>query len=53
MVIGHPQLHPEIAERELNEALRTLNTHTNRVEVLTYTELLDNAARALGDAPTP
>ncbi|ASU79343.1 DUF4263 domain-containing protein [Actinopolyspora erythraea] len=53
VVIGHPKLHPEVAERELNEALRTLNTHTNRVEVLTYTELLDNAARALGDTPTP
>nr|WP_211210228.1 Shedu anti-phage system protein SduA domain-containing protein [Actinopolyspora halophila] len=53
VVIGHPKLHPNVPEHELNEALRTLNTHTNRVEVLTYPELLDNAVRALGNTPTP
>ncbi|MFB7196780.1 hypothetical protein [Streptomyces sp. NPDC056240] len=35
-------------ETEISEALRTFNTHVNRVEVLTYKELLDNAHRALG-----
>ncbi|WP_078888945.1 Shedu anti-phage system protein SduA domain-containing protein [Streptomyces sclerotialus] len=47
VLIGHPALQPEAAEEEINEALRTLNTHLNRVEVVTYKELVDNAERAL------
>ncbi len=31
------------------QALRTFNTHVNRVEVITYKELIDNARRSLGD----
>lgn len=51
VLIGHPALHPEIPEDQINEALRTLNTHVGRVEVLTYKELIDNAERALGGPP--
>ncbi len=53
VLIGHPDLQPEVAEDEINEALRTLNTHLNRVEVLTYKELVDNAERALGSLQRP
>ncbi|MGC5308744.1 Shedu anti-phage system protein SduA domain-containing protein [Micromonospora zamorensis] len=48
VLIGHPALQPEVPEGEINEALRTLNTHVVRVEVLTYKELVDNAERSLG-----
>jgi hypothetical protein len=52
VLIGHPALQPEIPEEQINEALRALNTHVSRVEVLTYKELIDNAERALGGPPT-
>lgn len=48
VLIGHPLVQPTVPEESINEALRTLNTHVNRVEVLTYKELLDNAERSLG-----
>lgn len=48
VLIGHPALQPDVAEEQINEALRTLNTHMSRVEVVTYKELIDNAERALG-----
>lgn len=48
VLIGHPGLQPEVPEQEVNEALRTLNTHVARVEVLTYKELVDNAERSVG-----
>lgn len=48
VLIGHPDLQADVPEAEISEALRTFNTHVNRVEVLTYKELLDNAHRALG-----
>jgi len=51
VLIGHPAAQPEATEREINEALRTFNTHVNRVEVLTYKELVDNAERSLGIQP--
>ncbi|MEV0170134.1 Shedu anti-phage system protein SduA domain-containing protein [Streptomyces sp. NPDC050803] len=47
VLVGHPGLHPGVPEEELNEALRTFNSHVTRVEVLTYKELLDNAERSL------
>ncbi|MEU9159565.1 Shedu anti-phage system protein SduA domain-containing protein [Streptomyces sp. NPDC048424] len=47
VLIGHPSVQPNVAEDEINEALRTLNTHMSRVEVVTYKELVDNAERAL------
>ncbi|MFD7881610.1 Shedu anti-phage system protein SduA domain-containing protein [Streptomyces bauhiniae] len=47
VLVGHPGLHPDIPETEINEALRTFNSHLTRVEVLTYKELLDNAERSL------
>lgn len=49
VLIGHPSAQPNVAEGEINEALRTLNTHVSRVEVMTYKELVDNAERALND----
>jgi hypothetical protein len=47
VLVGHPALHPDVPEEEINEALRTFNSHITRVEVLTYKELLDNAERSL------
>ncbi|NEB39902.1 Shedu anti-phage system protein SduA domain-containing protein [Streptomyces sp. SID14515] len=47
VLIGHPALQPDVPEEQINEALRTLNTHMSRVEVVTYKELIDNAERAL------
>ncbi|MEV6804689.1 Shedu anti-phage system protein SduA domain-containing protein [Streptomyces sp. NPDC051132] len=47
VLVGHPGLHPDVPEREVDEALRTFNAHLARVEVLTYKELLDNAERSL------
>ncbi|GES31146.1 DUF4263 domain-containing protein [Streptomyces angustmyceticus] len=47
VLIGHPSVQPDVAEEDINEALRTLNTHMSRVEVVTYKELVDNAERAL------
>lgn len=52
VLVGHPALHPDVPEEEINEALRTFNSHIARVEVLTYKELLDNAERSLaGGSP--
>lgn len=51
VLVGHPALQPEVPEECINEALRTLNTHINRVEVLTYKELIDNAERSLLHPP--
>jgi hypothetical protein len=53
VLIGHPAKHPEVPESAVHEALRTLNTHVSRIEVLTYKELLDNAERSIGGAATP
>ncbi|MEV0035297.1 Shedu anti-phage system protein SduA domain-containing protein [Streptomyces sp. NPDC050804] len=52
VLIGHPSVQPSVPEESINEALRTLNTHVNRVEVLTYKELVDNAERSLGSTPS-
>ncbi|MEU2912459.1 Shedu anti-phage system protein SduA domain-containing protein [Streptomyces massasporeus] len=52
VLVGHPALHPEVPEDEVNEALRTFNARLTRVEVLTYKELVDNAERSLAsDGP--
>ncbi|MEZ0114602.1 hypothetical protein ABH920_008637 [Catenulispora sp. EB89] len=48
VLIGHPALHPEIPEEQINETLRTMNAHVSRVDVRTYKELIDDAERALG-----
>lgn len=48
VLIGHPNAHPEIPDEQINETLRVHNAHRNRVEVLTYKELVDNAERSLG-----
>ncbi|KAB8165350.1 DUF4263 domain-containing protein [Streptomyces sp. 3MP-14] len=47
VLIGHPALHPEVSETEISDTFRRLNSHVNRVEVMTYKELIDNAARAM------
>ncbi|ROS38934.1 uncharacterized protein DUF4263 [Amycolatopsis thermoflava] len=51
VLIGHPACHSDVPEGEVNETLRTLNSHLNRVEVMTYKELVDNASRSLTEAP--
>lgn len=52
VLIGHPSVQPSVPEESINEALRIFNTHVNRVEVLTYKELVDNAERSLGSEPS-
>lgn len=48
VLIGYPKAESKPSEDEVDEVLRTLNTHLGRVEVLTYKELIDNAERSLG-----
>ena len=50
VLIGHPGLHPDVPEEDINEALRVLNAHLSRIEVLTYKSLVDSAERSLGMA---
>lgn len=47
VLIGHPGSQPDIPEEEIYDALRTMNSHTSRVEVLTYKDLIDSAERTL------
>ncbi|MFE1150406.1 Shedu anti-phage system protein SduA domain-containing protein [Streptomyces albidoflavus] len=47
VLVGHPSSQPEVSEREINEVLRIHTSHLNRIEVLTYKELVDSAERAL------
>ncbi|MET9479006.1 Shedu anti-phage system protein SduA domain-containing protein [Streptomyces sp. NPDC006638] len=48
VVIGHPQYASgSVTSQEIAETLRTYNTHTARIEVITYETLLDSAARML------
>lgn len=51
VVIGHPMF-TTAEEALICEALRTYNAHLSRVEVITYKELLDGAARALSLSST-
>jgi len=48
ILIGHPALHPDIPEEEINEVLRIFNSHLTRIEVRTYKDLIDSAERSLG-----
>ncbi|OAR22934.1 hypothetical protein A8W25_25630 [Streptomyces sp. ERV7] len=48
VVIGHPKyVGASITPQELAETLRTYNTHSTRIEVITYGTLLESAARML------
>ncbi|MBB5933888.1 Shedu anti-phage system protein SduA domain-containing protein [Streptomyces zagrosensis] len=48
VVIGHPRyVRGSITPQEIAETVRTYNTHTARIEVITYETLLDSAARML------
>ncbi|MDJ1137029.1 Shedu anti-phage system protein SduA domain-containing protein [Streptomyces iconiensis] len=48
VVIGHPRyVAGGITPKEVAETLRTYNTHTARIEVITYETLLDSAGRML------
>ncbi|MFF4607528.1 Shedu anti-phage system protein SduA domain-containing protein [Streptomyces sp. NPDC001339] len=47
VLIGHPLSQPEVDENEINDALRIHTSHLNRIEILTYKELIDSAERAL------
>jgi hypothetical protein len=47
VVIGHPDLVTTGAsKKEITTAIRTYNTHLSRVEVMTFEDLLDGAARS-------
>lgn len=52
VVIGHPAFEPEFTEDAISETLRTYNGERSRISVITYKELLDNAARTI-DLATP
>ncbi|QKW32990.1 DUF4263 domain-containing protein [Actinomadura sp. NAK00032] len=48
VVIGHPRyVIRNITSQEVAETLRTYNTHTARIEVITYETLLESATRML------
>ncbi|MCP3755296.1 Shedu anti-phage system protein SduA domain-containing protein [Streptomyces sp. TBY4] len=48
VVIGHPRyVSGDITPEHIAETLRTYNTHTSRIEVITYEALLESAARML------
>ncbi|GAA4064864.1 Shedu anti-phage system protein SduA domain-containing protein [Actinomadura miaoliensis] len=48
VVIGHPRyVNRSITPQEVAETLRTYNTHTTRIDVITYETLLESAARML------
>ncbi|MEV5570828.1 Shedu anti-phage system protein SduA domain-containing protein [Spirillospora sp. NPDC052269] len=48
VVIGHPRyVKGTITQQEIAETLRTYNTHTARIEVITYETLLKSASRML------
>ncbi|SHG90845.1 Shedu anti-phage system protein SduA domain-containing protein [Streptoalloteichus hindustanus] len=48
VLIGHPKfVNPEYRADEIADALRTYNAALNRVEVITYQELIDAAERTL------
>lgn len=47
VVIGHPGHVEGRSEDEIEETIRTYNSHLSRVEIVTYKGLLDAAARAL------
>jgi hypothetical protein len=53
VLIGHPSIPSSVPEESVTEALRIFNTQVNRVEVLTYEELVDKAERSLGSEPSP
>ena len=48
VVIGHPRFVREhITAREINEAVRTYNSHLSRIQVMTYQELRAGAEQVL------
>lgn len=53
VLVGHPAIQSNVPEEKITEALRTLNGHVTRIEVMTYKELIDNAERALGWSEKP
>jgi hypothetical protein len=47
VIIGHPAFEPGACETDIDETLRIYNSHLSRVEVVTYKQALDRAARSL------
>jgi hypothetical protein len=47
VVIGHPKFAEAGTGEQINETLRTYNSHLARIEVVTYQDLLGGARRAL------
>ncbi|WP_164737870.1 Shedu anti-phage system protein SduA domain-containing protein [Streptomyces luteoverticillatus] len=55
VVIGHPgrKGSTEIERKQVEQTIRSYNSHLSRVQVLTYADLLDSAERALGVGGQP
>ncbi|WP_327680208.1 Shedu anti-phage system protein SduA domain-containing protein [Streptomyces sp. NBC_00467] len=47
VVIGHSRHVPEFTRKQIDQVIRTFNSHLTRVQVLTYEDLLDRAELAL------
>jgi hypothetical protein len=47
VLVGHPDLHPDLPEEVVGAALGAVNVQLNRVEVRTYKDLLDSAEHSL------
>ncbi|MFI6273391.1 Shedu anti-phage system protein SduA domain-containing protein [Micromonospora zamorensis] len=48
VVVGHPQYQADLSAGAIEEVLRVYNSHLARLEVVTYGQLLERAARTLG-----
>ncbi|MFE0249864.1 Shedu anti-phage system protein SduA domain-containing protein [Streptomyces sp. NPDC059010] len=47
VVIGHSRHVPDYTKKQVDQTLRTFNSHLTRVQVLTYEDLLDRAEMSL------
>ncbi len=47
VVVGHPQYQADLSSEAIEEVLRVYNSHLARLEVVTYGQLLERAARTL------
>ncbi|MER7051969.1 Shedu anti-phage system protein SduA domain-containing protein [Streptomyces sp. NPDC000351] len=47
VVIGHSRHVPDFTRKQIDQTIRTFNSHLSRVQVLTYEDLLDRAEMAL------
>ncbi|MGW3487076.1 Shedu anti-phage system protein SduA domain-containing protein [Streptomyces sp. NPDC001054] len=47
VVIGHSRHVPDYSRKQIDQIIRTFNSHLSRIQVLTYEDLLDRAEMAL------